>query len=96
MIEILFLVSFGLLIYHLFRILNNEFSLPYSIIFFISQLIMLGLFLSLTAIMQDVKIAIMTRFIVIFVVVELILTIIEILYSLGYIVIKLSKKRVRG
>jgi len=96
MIEIIFLVSFGLLMFHFFRIFNNEFNLPYAIVIFISQLIMLGLFISLTAITQDLKVAVMTRFITLFVIIELILLIVEVLYNLGYIVIKSQRKKVRG
>jgi len=93
MIEVIFLVAFGLTIYHIFRILNNQFSLPYSIVSLVSNIIILGLFLMLTSITLDPTIAIYTNILYMFVVVEFILLIIEVLINLGYIAIKTTSKR---
>lgn len=91
MIEIIFIIGLFAVLYHIYKVINQDFDVNLAIVLFILQLILLGLFIALTSALKDVKIAIMLKFIVLFSIIEFILFIVEILFHLGYI----AKKNIR-
>jgi len=92
MIEIIFIIGLFAVLYHIYKVINQDFDVNLAIVLFILQLILLGLFITLTSALKDVKIAIMLKFIVLFSIIEFILFIVEILFHLGYIAKKNIKK----
>ena len=92
MIEIIFIIGLFAVLYHIYKVINQDFDVNLAIVLFILQLILLGLFIALASALKDVKIAIMLKFIVLFSIIEFILFIVEILFYLGYIAKKNIKK----
>jgi len=92
MIEIIFIIGLFAVLYHIYKVINQDFDVNLAIVLFILQLILLGLFITLTSALKDVKIAIMLKFIVLFSIIEFILFIVEILFHLGYIAKKNIKR----
>jgi hypothetical protein len=84
MMELIFLVSLGILLYHLYRLLNANFDIKRAIIFLIAQLILFGYFLlaqlaSVAYQVYEYKIAVMLSLVTIIFIVEFIL------FSLSYL-----------
>jgi len=92
MIEIIFIIGLFAVLYHIYKVINQDFDVNLAIVLFILQLILLGLFIALASALKDVKIAIMLKFIVLFSIIEFILFIVEILFHLGYIAKKNIKR----
>ena len=88
MIELFFLISVAITLYHLYKILNEEFNIKLSIIFLILQLILFGFILTYTTVSFDLLASTILRFISLILIIEFLFFIVEVFVSLGYIIKK--------